>query len=61
VKGQGLPIRYIENERIALDIDDPKDFDRLLSCEPDEGESIRLARMLSSEQNAQGVRRSGAV
>ena len=61
VKGQGLPIRYIENERIALDIDDPKDFDRLLSCEPDDGESIRLARVLSSEQNALGVRRSGSV
>jgi 2-phospho-L-lactate guanylyltransferase len=61
VKAQGLPIRYIENERIALDIDDPKDFDRLLSCEPDDTESIRLARMLSCEQNAQGVRRSGVV
>lgn len=61
VIAHGLPSRYVENERIALDIDDPKDFDRLLSCEPDDGESIRLARMLSSEQNAQGVRRSGAV
>jgi 2-phospho-L-lactate/phosphoenolpyruvate guanylyltransferase len=61
VIAQGLPGRYIENEHIALDIDDPKDFDRLLSCEPDDGESIRLARVLSSEQNALGVRRSGSV
>jgi 2-phospho-L-lactate guanylyltransferase (CobY/MobA/RfbA family) len=61
VKAQGLPIRYIENEHIALDIDEPKDFDRLLSCAPGDGESVRLARMLLAEQNAQRVRRSGAV
>jgi 2-phospho-L-lactate/phosphoenolpyruvate guanylyltransferase len=61
MQAQGLPIRYIENERIALDIDEPKDFDRLLSYEPSDGESVRLARMLWAEQNAQGVRRSGAV
>jgi 2-phospho-L-lactate guanylyltransferase len=61
VKAQGLPIRYIENEHIALDIDEPNDLDRLLSCAPDDGESVRLARMLLAEQNAQGVRRSGAV
>ena len=61
VISQGLPSRYIENERIALDIDDPRDFDRLISCETDVGDSVRLARMLLAEQNAQGVRRSGAV
>jgi 2-phospho-L-lactate guanylyltransferase (CobY/MobA/RfbA family) len=61
VKAQGLPIRYIENEHIALDIDEPNDLDRLLSCAPDDGESVRLARMLLAEQNAPGVRRSGVV
>jgi 2-phospho-L-lactate guanylyltransferase len=61
VIAQGLPSRFIENERIALDIDEPKDFDRLLSREPDDGESVRLARMLLAEQNAHGVRRSGTV
>jgi 2-phospho-L-lactate/phosphoenolpyruvate guanylyltransferase len=61
VIAQGLPTRYIENEHIALDIDDPKDFDRLLAFELDDSESVRVARMLLAEQNAQGVRRSGAV
>jgi 2-phospho-L-lactate/phosphoenolpyruvate guanylyltransferase len=61
VQAQRLPVRYIENEHIALDIDEPKDFDRLLSCAPGDGESVRLARMLLAEQNAQRVRRSGAV
>jgi 2-phospho-L-lactate/phosphoenolpyruvate guanylyltransferase len=61
VKAQGLPIHTIENEHIALDIDEPKDFDRLLSSELDDGESVRLARMLLAEQNAQGLRCSGAV
>jgi 2-phospho-L-lactate/phosphoenolpyruvate guanylyltransferase len=61
VKAQGLPIRYTENERIALDVDDPKDFDRLLSYQLSDGESVGLARMLLAEQNPQGLRRSGAV
>jgi 2-phospho-L-lactate/phosphoenolpyruvate guanylyltransferase len=61
VVAQGLPSRYIENERIALDIDEPMDLDRLLSCEIDDGQSARLARTLLAEQNAQGVRRSGVV
>jgi 2-phospho-L-lactate guanylyltransferase len=61
LQAQGLPIRHIENERIALDIDEPKDFARLLSCNSDDSESVRLARMLVTEQNAQAVRRSGAV
>jgi len=61
VKAQGLPIRTIENEHIALDIDEPKDFDRLLSCEPDGGESVRLARALLAEQNLKVIRPSGVL
>jgi 2-phospho-L-lactate guanylyltransferase len=61
VKAQGLPIRTIENEHIALDIDEPKDFDRLLSCEHHDGESVRLARVLLAEQNAKLIRPSGVL
>jgi 2-phospho-L-lactate guanylyltransferase len=57
VAAQGLPIRFIENEHIALDIDEPKDLDRFLACEYDGGESARVARRLLSEQT-QGSRRS---
>jgi len=56
VMAQGLPSRYIENEHIALDIDDPMDLDRLLSCEIDDGESARVARLLLAEQNRKGIR-----
>ena len=56
VMARGLPSRYIENERIALDIDDPIDLDRLLSCESDDGETARVARMLLAEQNTKVVR-----
>jgi 2-phospho-L-lactate guanylyltransferase len=51
VIAQGLPSRYIENERIALDMDEPMDLARLLSCEIDDGKSARLARLLLAEQN----------
>ncbi len=41
-----LPIRIVENERIALDIDEPKDLERFLALEGDEGESGHVARAL---------------
>jgi 2-phospho-L-lactate/phosphoenolpyruvate guanylyltransferase len=56
VMAQGLPSRYIENEHIALDIDDPMDLDRLLSCEIDDGESARVARLLLAGQNTKVIR-----
>ena len=44
VSAQGLPIRFFENEHIALDIDEPKDLERFLSYDFDDGESTRVAR-----------------
>jgi 2-phospho-L-lactate guanylyltransferase (CobY/MobA/RfbA family) len=32
VAAKGLPLRVLENERIALDIDEPEDLERLLSA-----------------------------
>jgi 2-phospho-L-lactate guanylyltransferase len=57
VTAQGLPIRYMENEHMALDIDEPKDLDQFLSYGLNDGESTRVARKLLAEQNAQAIRR----
>ena len=42
VSAQGLPLRFFENERIALDIDEPKDLERFLSFGFEDGESHRV-------------------
>ena len=46
VSAQGLPLRFIENERIALDIDEPKDLERFLSFGFEDGESTRAVRAM---------------
>lgn len=61
VSAQGLPIRFIENEPIALDIDEPRDLERFLSYDHQDGESTRVARALLAEQQASTGRRSGGV
>jgi hypothetical protein len=61
VSSQGLPIRFIENEHIALDIDEPKDLERFLSYDFQDGESTQVARALLAEQQAAMGRRSGGV
>jgi len=61
VSAQGLPIRFIENERIALDIDEPKDLERFLAYDLQDGESTRVARALLAERQAPTGRRSGGV
>jgi len=61
VIAQGLPVRVLENEHFALDIDEPKDLDRLLSCGIETSESVGVARSLLTEQDAKVMRRSGGV
>ncbi len=61
VSSRGLPIRFIENERIALDIDEPKDLERFLAYDLQDGESTRIARALLAEQQTRTERRSGGV
>jgi 2-phospho-L-lactate guanylyltransferase len=61
VISRGLPIRFIENEHIALDIDEPKDLERFLSYDFQDGESTQVARALLAEQQAAMGRRSGGV
>jgi 2-phospho-L-lactate/phosphoenolpyruvate guanylyltransferase len=61
VTAQGLPVHVLENEHFALDIDEPKDLDRLLSCGIDTSESVGVARSLLTEQDAKVMRRSGGA
>jgi len=58
VTAQGLPIRFIENEHIGLDIDEPKDLERFLSYDYDGAESTRAARSLLAEEETSSIRRS---
>ena len=58
VTARGLPIRYVENEHVALDIDDPKDLERFLSYGDDGGESARVARGLLADQEGHRPPRS---
>jgi 2-phospho-L-lactate guanylyltransferase len=51
VTTQGLPMRFIENERIALDIDEPQDLERFLSYGYEGGESTRMARSLLAKRD----------
>ena len=60
VAAQGLPIRFLENEHIALDIDEPKDLERFLAHEYEDGETTRVARSLLAEQT-HGNRRSESL
>jgi 2-phospho-L-lactate guanylyltransferase len=58
---QGLPMRFIENEHIALDIDEPKDLQRFLDYNYAGGEATSVARRLIEEQSTALGRRSGGA
>jgi 2-phospho-L-lactate guanylyltransferase len=61
VAAHGLPLRFIENERIALDIDEPRDLERFLSVEIADGESARVARGMLADQAAEKSHSSGGL
>jgi len=61
VSAQGLPIRFIENERIALDIDEPRDLERFLEFNFKDGESTRAARAMLADQVAEKSRSFGVL
>jgi 2-phospho-L-lactate/phosphoenolpyruvate guanylyltransferase len=61
VSAQGLPLRFIENERIALDIDEPKDLQRFLSFGFEDGETHRLVRGTLADKEAQRTRSFGGL
>jgi 2-phospho-L-lactate guanylyltransferase len=61
ISAQGLPPRFIDNERIALDIDEPKDLQRFLSFGDVAGESTRVARAMLAQHDVEHGRRSGGL
>jgi 2-phospho-L-lactate guanylyltransferase (CobY/MobA/RfbA family) len=59
VSAQALPLRILENERIALDIDEPKDLETFLAFGLQEGsETDRLVRGMLANKEA---RRAGGL
>ena len=59
VAARGLPLRILENERIALDIDEPKDLERFLSSGREGGEAYEAALRMMRAEEAEKNRRSG--
>jgi 2-phospho-L-lactate guanylyltransferase len=57
----GLPPRFIVNENIALDIDEPADLQRFLSFDLADGEATRVARRLLAEHDVAGQRRAESI
>jgi 2-phospho-L-lactate guanylyltransferase len=60
VSEQKLPLRFSENEHIALDIDEPKDLQRFLAIGSEAGEAFRLARQMMSVALEKSRRSGGA-
>jgi hypothetical protein len=61
VTAQSLPMRFVENDHFALDIDEPNDLERFLAYGYRGGESTRVALALLADQDAPVNRRSGGV
>ena len=61
LSAQGLPLRFIENERLALDIDEPKDLERFLSFGFEDGESTRAVRAMLADQVVEKSRGIGVL
>jgi 2-phospho-L-lactate guanylyltransferase len=57
VAGRELPLRVLENERIALDIDEPQDLERFLRSGGGPGETYALVRGMKSA----GALRAGEI
>jgi len=56
-----LPARFYENERIALDIDEPKDLERFLSYTMEDGETTKALRRMMAEADLWQIRSSGGA
>ena len=61
LSAQGLPLRFIENERLALDIDEPKDLERFLSFGFEDGETTRALRRMLANQVTERSRGIGVL
>jgi 2-phospho-L-lactate guanylyltransferase len=61
VSAQGLPLRCFDNERIALDIDEPKDLEKYLAVSGDGSAMFKTLRRFVADQGSQTSRRVGEV
>jgi len=61
VSARGLPIRFIENERMALDIDEPKDLECFLAYDVRGGEASQVARRMMTACQVRKKRGVGSV
>jgi len=60
LSAQKLPLRFIENEHIALDIDEPKDLQRFLAIGSETGEAFGLAGQMINVALEKSRRSGGA-
>jgi 2-phospho-L-lactate guanylyltransferase len=58
---RGLPSRFIVNQNIALDIDEPADLERFLAYDLADGEATPVARRLMAGDETVGQRRAQSV
>jgi 2-phospho-L-lactate guanylyltransferase len=57
VSAQGLPVRYVESEHIALDIDEPKDLEKFLTCSSDDSEALKTLQRFIADRPCEFSRR----
>ena len=60
ISAQKLPLRFSENERIALDIDEPKDLQRFLAIGEETGKAYGVARQMINAASGKSRRSGGA-
>lgn len=61
VASRGLPIRFFDNQHIALDIDEPRDLERFLACGSEGSEAFETARRLLLESRSHQIGRPGSA
>jgi 2-phospho-L-lactate guanylyltransferase len=59
VSAQGLPIRSFDNERIALDIDEPRDLERFFAGAADKTETLETLRRFVAAHSSGLIRGVG--
>jgi 2-phospho-L-lactate/phosphoenolpyruvate guanylyltransferase len=57
ISAQGLPIRCFDNERIALDIDEPTDLERFLSYSSEDSEALKMLQRFIADRSCELSRR----
>ena len=57
VSAQALPVRYVESEHIALDIDEPKDLEKFLTYSSDDSEALKTLQRFIADRPCEFSRR----